>query len=99
LIGQNFGSQKVFEVLVICNNVNRKSRLFQIVLPDLECFKNSKEFLIMSTVVELSCQEYSMKYIYNTSQMSKLSLILCTFSITGSVAGLFLILVELKVWE
>ena len=36
------------------------------------------------------CQEYSMKYIYSTSQMSKLSLILCTFSITGSVAGLFL---------
>ena len=31
-----------------------------------------------------------MKYIYNTSQMSKLSLTLCTFSVTGSVAGLFL---------
>jgi len=37
-----------------------------------------------------SCQEYSMKYIYSTSQMSKLSLTLRTFSITGSVAGLFL---------
>ena len=36
------------------------------------------------------CQEYSMKYIYSTSQMSKLSLTLCTFSITGLVAGLFL---------
>ena len=31
-----------------------------------------------------------MKYIYSTSQISKLSLILCTFSITGSVASLFL---------
>jgi len=31
-----------------------------------------------------------MKYIYSTSQMLKLSLILCTFSITGSVASLFL---------
>jgi len=31
-----------------------------------------------------------MKYIYSISQMSKLSLILCTFSITSSVAGLFL---------
>ena len=38
------------------------------------------------------CQEYSMKYIYSTSQMSKLSLTLCTFSVTGSVAGLFLTL-------
>jgi len=36
------------------------------------------------------CQEYSIKYIYSTSQMSKLSLTLCTFSITGPVAGLFL---------
>ena len=46
----------------------------------------------MSTVVELSCQEYSMKYIYNTSQMSKLSMTLCTFNVTGSVASLFLTL-------
>ena len=30
-----------------------------------------------------------MKYIYSTSQMSKLSLILHTFNITSSVAGLF----------
>ena len=32
-----------------------------------------------------------MKYIYSTSQMSKLSLTLRTFNITGSVAGLFLV--------
>ena len=31
-----------------------------------------------------------MKYIYSTSQMSKLSLTLHAFSVTGSVAGLFL---------
>jgi len=34
-----------------------------------------------------------MKYIYSTSQMSKLSLILHTFSITGLVASLFLTLI------
>jgi len=33
-----------------------------------------------------------MKYIYSTSQMPKLSLTLYTFSITGSVNGLFLTL-------
>jgi len=32
-----------------------------------------------------------MKYIYSTSQMSKLSLILHTFSITSSVAGIKII--------
>ena len=36
-----------------------------------------------------------MKYIYSTSQMSKLSLTLRTFSITSSVAGLFLTYVDL----
>jgi len=40
-------------------------------------------------------QEYSMKYIYSTSQMSKLSLTLRTFSVTNSVAGLFLTLCHL----
>jgi len=37
-------------------------------------------------------------YIYNTSQMSKLSLTLYTFSVTGSVASQFLTLI-LKVTE
>jgi len=32
-----------------------------------------------------------MKYIYSTSQILKLSLTLCTFNVTSSVAGLFLI--------
>ena len=41
-----------------------------------------------------------MKYIYSTSQMSKLSLILHIFSITCSVAGLFLTInVRLTVLE
>ena len=44
---------------------------------------------------EGNCQEYSMKYIYSTSQISKLSLTLHTFSITSSVAGLFLTLKSL----
>ena len=34
-----------------------------------------------------------MKYIYSTSQMSKLSLTLCTFSMTGLVTSLFLTIV------
>jgi len=42
-----------------------------------------------------------MRYIYSTSQMSKLSLTLHTFSITGSVAGLFLteIISESQKWN
>ena len=37
-----------------------------------------------------------MKYIYSTSQILKLSLTLCTFSITGLVAGLFLTIIRVK---
>jgi len=40
-----------------------------------------------------NCQKYSIKYIYSTSQILKLSLILYTFSITSSVAGLFLTII------
>ena len=38
-----------------------------------------------------------MKYIYNISQISKLSLTLHTFSITGLAAGLFLTLALFRV--
>ena len=48
---------------------------------------------------DLSCQKYSMKCIYSTSQMSKLSLTLCTFSVTSLVASLFLTLVCIKIHE
>ena len=48
-----------------------------------------RENKIKSTVNVLD--KYSMKYIYSTSQISKLSLTLHPFSVTGSVAGLFLI--------
>jgi len=48
--------------------------------------------LQMNWMPKPTCQKYSMKYIYSTSQISKLSLTLCTFSITGLVAGLFLTL-------
>ena len=44
-------------------------------------------------------QKYSMKYIYNTSQISKLSLILHTFRITSLVASLFLADKKIEIHE
>ena len=52
--------------------------------------KRKEKLSVSKAFYNSYCQEYSMKYIYSTSQMSKLSLILCTFSITSSVASLFL---------
>ena len=45
------------------------------------------------------CQKYSMKCIYNTSQISKLSLILHTFRITSSVASLFLTNKKIEIYK
>jgi len=58
--------------------------------------ENKRKLSPLSIILTLSPLQdfsslYSMKYIYSTSQMSKLSLTLHTFSITGLVAGLFLI--------
>ena len=40
--GQDLGSRKILKVFIIYNNINRISRTFQVVLPNLESFKNSK---------------------------------------------------------
>jgi len=49
-------------------------------------------------------QKYSIKYIYSTSQILKLSLILCTFNITGLViisqmSYLLVVMLELNVFQ
>ena len=38
---------------MICNNINGIGQTFQIVLPNLESFKDSKQFLIMCVVIQL----------------------------------------------
>jgi len=42
---------------MIRNNVNGIGQTFQIVLPNLEGFKDSKQFLVMYIVVQLHCSE------------------------------------------
>ena len=48
---QYIGSRKILKVLMICNNINRIGQSFQIVLPNLESFKDSKQFLVICIVV------------------------------------------------
>jgi len=55
--GQYLGSKKILKVLMICNNVDGISRIFQIVLPNLEGFKDGKQFLVMCIIVQLHCSE------------------------------------------
>ena len=56
-LGQYLGSRKILKVLMIYNNVDGIGQIFQIVLPNLEGFKDGKQFLIMCVVVQLCHSE------------------------------------------
>ena len=56
-LDQYLGSRKILKVLMIHNNINRIGHTFQIVLPNLESFKDSKQFLIMYVIVQLYCSK------------------------------------------
>ena len=50
-LGQYLGSRKILKVLMICNNVDGIGQTFQIVPPNLESFKDGKQFLVIYVVV------------------------------------------------
>jgi len=56
-LDQHLGSRKILKILMICNNINGIGWTFQIVLPNLESFKDGKQFLVMCVVVQLCHSE------------------------------------------
>jgi len=50
-LGQYLGSRKILKVLMIHNNVDGVDQTFQIVLPNLESFKDGKQFLVVYVIV------------------------------------------------
>jgi len=56
-LGQYLGSRKILKILMIRNNVDGIGQTFQIVLPNLESFKDGKLFLIMYVIVQLCRSE------------------------------------------
>jgi len=50
-LGQHLDSRKIFKVFIICNNIDGIGQTFQIVLPNLESFKDSEQFLVMCVIV------------------------------------------------
>jgi len=60
LLGQYLGSRKILKVLIIHNNINGIGWTFQIVLPNLESFKDGKQFLVMYIIVQL-CRSESVR--------------------------------------
>ena len=55
--GQYLGSRKILKVFMICNNVDGIGRTFQIVLPNLESFKDGKQFLVICVIDQLHCSK------------------------------------------
>ena len=52
-LSQELGGCKVFQVLVVSDNVNRSFRAFKIVVPGPKSLVDSKELLVMGVIVEL----------------------------------------------
>ena len=50
---QYLGSRKILKVLMIYNNIDGIGQTFQIVSPNLEGFKDSKQFLVMCVIIQL----------------------------------------------
>ena len=55
--GKDFGSREIFQVLVVHDHIDRSTRTFEEVSPDTEGFKDGKEFLVKSIVVEFRSTE------------------------------------------
>jgi len=52
-LGQHLGSRKILKIFMIHNNINGISLTFQIMSPNLESFKDSKQFLVMCVIIQL----------------------------------------------
>ena len=56
-LGQYLGSRKILKILIIRNNIDGIGQTFQIVSPNLEGFKDGKQFLVMCVIVQLCRSE------------------------------------------
>jgi len=50
-LGQHLGSRKILKIFMIYNNVNRIGWTFQIISPNLEGFKDGKQFFVMCIII------------------------------------------------
>ena len=55
--GKDLGHGEVLKVLMICDYVNWDTGTFEVVPPNAEGLKDSKEFLVMSVIIELQCHK------------------------------------------
>jgi len=56
-LGQYLGNRKILKVFIIHNNIDGIGQTFQIVLPNLESFKDSEQFLVIYVIIQLHCSK------------------------------------------
>jgi len=56
-LGQYLGSREILKILMICNNIDGIGWTFQIVSPNLESFKDGKQFLVICVIDQLHCSK------------------------------------------
>ena len=49
---EDFHGREVLEVFMICEHVNRNTRTFEVVSPDMESLEDRQQFFIVGIVVE-----------------------------------------------
>jgi hypothetical protein len=50
--GEHLDCGEILQILMICHHVNWRSRAFEIMSPDSECFKDGQEFFVVGVVVQ-----------------------------------------------
>ena len=50
--GKNLGHGEALQILMIRDHVDWNTRTFEVVPPNMECFKDCKEFFVMGVIVE-----------------------------------------------
>ena len=50
-VGEKFGCGKIFQVFVICDDIDCFRGTFKIVAPGLESFENREQFFVMDVIV------------------------------------------------
>ena len=61
MAGKDLGCGKVFQVLMICDHVDRSTGTFKEVLSDMESLKDCEQFFVMGVIIEfgaLKVQEW-----------------------------------------
>ena len=57
--GKLLCSGKVLKVLMVSENIDGKGRSLEVMTPNRECSKDSKQFLVVSVIVELGSRKGS----------------------------------------